>query len=117
MEMGTGMDLGTFFVLVGGQLVAYLPTLIGLIVALILLVTRKGLHSTVRALGLWGFGLLLAAGLTSVLGTALIQVSMSTMALTPDHTMLAFGALGLVTGLMQATGLVLLALAIVRRAG
>lgn len=105
---------GTLRMLIG-QLPGTLPVLIALAVGLALVLQARELPHPARRLGLLGFGLLLAANLLGLLAWPALRAAVLAAALPAGQTAWIFAALNLPLALLNAAGLVLLALALVRR--
>ncbi|PBJ81519.1 hypothetical protein CMZ84_15075 [Lysobacteraceae bacterium NML93-0399] len=101
--------------LIGSQLLGTVPVLIALVVALLLVATRREVPRASRIFGLCGFGVFLLAILLSVVGFPLLQVSARSAGMDLETLGLAMAVLSGVLGLLHATALILLAVAIVRR--
>lgn len=111
------MELRELLMAIASQLPGRLPILIALVVGLVLVTQRRTLPPASRRAGLLGFGLLLL--LTNVLGTLgwpLLQMHVINAAMSAMQIQMTFALLAVPLALLDAAGLVLLALAIVRGA-
>ena len=99
-----------------GQLPGRLPVLIALVVGLVLVARRRALSAATRKLGLLGFGVLLFANLLGLIAWPLLQAWVIDAAIPASQMSITFALLSMPLALLDAAGLVLLALAIVRHA-
>ncbi|VXC13275.1 conserved membrane hypothetical protein [Luteimonas sp. 9C] len=110
------MDVRDILLLIAGQLPSRLPVLIALVVGLALVAQRRTLPATSRKAALLGFALLLLGNLLGMLGWPLLQASIIDAAMSAAQIQMTFALLAVPLALLDAAGLVLLALAIVRGA-
>lgn len=110
------MALQDIAMMIIGQLPGRLPVIIALVVGLVLVAQRRALSPASRKLGVLGFSVLLAANLLGLIAWPLAQAWIINAAMPASQMSMAFALLSVPLALLDAAGLVLLALAIVRRA-
>jgi hypothetical protein len=110
------MDIREILLLVASQLPSRLPILIALVVGLVLVTQRRTLSAASRRAGLLGFGLLLLTNVLGLFGWPLLQMYIVNAAMSATQVQMTFALLAVPLALLDAAGLVLLALAIVRGA-
>ncbi|MFL6585562.1 MAG: hypothetical protein ACJ8GV_01560 [Luteimonas sp.] len=110
------MDLRELLLMIASQLPGRLPILIALVVGLVLVTQRRTLSPASRRAGLLGFGLLLLANVLAMFGWPVLQMYVIGAAMPAAQMQMMFALLAVPLALLDAAGLVLLALAIVRGA-
>lgn len=110
------MELRELLMAIASQLPGRLPILIALVVGLVLVTQRRTLPPASRRAGLLGFGLLLLTNVLGTLGWPLLQMHVINAAMSAMQIQMTFALLAVPLALLDAAGLVLLALAIVRGA-
>lgn len=110
------MELRELLMAIASQLPGRLPILIALVVGLVLVTQRRTLPPASRRAGLLGFGLLLLTNVMGTLGWPLLQMHVINAAMSAMQIQMTFALLAVPLALLDAAGLVLLALAIVRGA-
>ncbi|MDR7193555.1 hypothetical protein [Luteimonas terrae] len=110
------MRIEDILLVVAGDLPVRLPVLIALVVGLALVAQRRSLPTASRTLGLIGFGVLLLMQLLSMFAFPMLQMYIISAAMPTEQMQMMFTLMTVPLALLHATGLVLLALAIVRSA-
>ncbi|MEF3083438.1 hypothetical protein V3391_14585 [Luteimonas sp. SMYT11W] len=110
------MDLRELLMMLVSQLPGRLPILIALAVGLVLVAQRGTLSPASRRAGLLGFTLLLLSNLLGMFGWPLLQMYVVNAAMSAAQAQMTFALLTVPLALLDAAGLVLLAIAIVRGA-
>ncbi len=108
------MELRELLMAIASQLPGRLPILIAVVVGLVLVTQCRTLPSASRRAGLLGFGLLLLTNVLGMLGWPLLQMHVINAAMSAMQIQMTFALLAVPLALLDAAGLVLLALAIVR---
>ncbi|ASR43295.1 hypothetical protein BEN78_07825 [Xanthomonas citri pv. mangiferaeindicae] len=109
------MDAHAVLAAVLTQVPARLPLLIALGVALTLVLQKRADDPLAVRLAAWGFGVMLTGQLLAAVTYPLLQAYAVSIALSAAATGLFFGVIGISLSMIEATGLILLALAVVRR--
>lgn len=109
------MDATSVLMMIIARLPGSLPVLVALVVGLALVMQARELPAVARRLGLLGFGLLLAANLLGLFGWPVLQSYVVGSDIPAERMSWIFAAMNVPLALLNATGLVLLALALVRR--
>ncbi|MBB3342339.1 hypothetical protein [Luteimonas sp. RC10] len=109
------MDVQALLMSMLVQLPARVPLLIALGVALTLVLQKRAADPPAVRLAAWGFGVMLAAQLLAAVTYPLLQAYVTSAALPFAATGLFYGVIGVGLAMIEATGLILLALAVVRR--
>ena len=108
------MDVSQLLLMIASQLPGRLPVLIALAVGLTLVAQRRTLSAASRKAGLLGFGLLLLTNVLGIFAWPLLQMHIVNAAMSATQMQMAFALFAVPLALLDAAGLVLLALAIVR---
>ncbi|MEN4902665.1 hypothetical protein [Luteimonas sp. TWI662] len=109
------MDVHALLMSMVLQLPARVPLLIALGVALVLVLRQRNVDPPAVRLAAWGFGVMLAAQLLAAGTYPLVQAYITVAALPFAATGLFYGVVSVSLAMIEAAGLILLALAVVRR--